>query len=104
MESLLVESFDGQSDNYAKQKKPGVWRTSTQGGEGSLVLEFPPAGLWTDWALCEDGIYYIYHQDTLGNTATSNEQPAKIPLVFQTKNRYPFVTAKIGLTRESSGQ
>jgi len=62
------ESFDGKWVYYAKQKQSGVWRTPIQGGEESLILEFPPTGLWMKWALSEDGIYYIYHQDTLGYT------------------------------------
>ena len=60
------ESFDGNWVYYAKRKKSGVWKTSSQGGgEEFLVFEHPV--LWQEWALSKDGIYYINKKAKVGS-------------------------------------
>ncbi len=54
------ESADGKYLYYSKNSGcPGVWRIPTDGGEEVLVLRQPGAGNWGQWALANDGIYFI---------------------------------------------
>lgn len=36
-----------------------AWRVPTVGGEEVLILDRPGAGEWGQWALAEDGIYFV---------------------------------------------
>ncbi|HZE72536.1 MAG TPA: protein kinase [Pyrinomonadaceae bacterium] len=62
---LAFESVDGKFVYYTKdfrdggQFSPGIWRTPVEGGEETLVLDSFNAENWGDWALVEDGIYFI---------------------------------------------
>jgi Tol biopolymer transport system component len=62
---LAFESVDGKFVYYTKdfrdggQFNPGIWRTPVEGGEETLVLDSFNAENWGDWALVEDGIYFI---------------------------------------------
>jgi len=54
------ESAGGKYLYYSKGSvSPGVWRIPVVGGEESLVLDQPGAGSWGQWALEDDGIYFI---------------------------------------------
>jgi Tol biopolymer transport system component len=60
---LAFESLDGKFVYYTKDFReggiPGIWRTPVEGGEETLVLDSFNAENWGDWALVEDGIYFI---------------------------------------------
>jgi Tol biopolymer transport system component len=69
---LAFESADGRFVYYTKdrdvQLSPGIWRTPVEGGEETRVLDSFNAENWGDWALMEDGIYFI-NADDKGNCA-----------------------------------
>jgi len=59
------ESPDGKFVYYTKdfreggQFTPGIWRTPVEGGEETLVLDSFNAENWGDWAVVDNGIYFI---------------------------------------------
>jgi Tol biopolymer transport system component len=59
------ESPDGKFVYYTKdfreggQFTPGIWRTPVGGGEETLVLDSFNAENWGDWAVVDNGIYFI---------------------------------------------
>jgi Tol biopolymer transport system component len=62
------ESADGKYLYYSKVGVPGVWRRPLDGGPEVLVLNRPGAGEWGQWALADDGIYFINSKAEAGNT------------------------------------
>ena len=55
-----IESTDGQFLYYLKERgEPGIWRVPVAGGEEALVLGHHRAGLWRQWAVVEQGIFFI---------------------------------------------
>jgi Tol biopolymer transport system component len=53
------ESADGKFVYYSKGfSAPGLWRVPAEGGEETLVFNLK-AGMWGNWALVNDGIYFI---------------------------------------------
>jgi Tol biopolymer transport system component/DNA-binding winged helix-turn-helix (wHTH) protein len=60
-----VESADGKFLYYSKGiGKPGVWRVPIDGGLEEPVIPAHPTGqYYRDWALVNDGIYYLDMQD-----------------------------------------
>jgi Tol biopolymer transport system component len=56
---FAVESVDGHALYYAKFEEPGIWRMPMQGGEETRVLDQPHGDFWYNWAIAEDGIYYL---------------------------------------------
>jgi eukaryotic-like serine/threonine-protein kinase len=55
-----VESPDGKFLYYAKERgEPGIWRVPVPGGEETPVLDHHRAGLWRQWAVVEQGIFFI---------------------------------------------
>ncbi|HKE56500.1 MAG TPA: winged helix-turn-helix domain-containing protein [Pyrinomonadaceae bacterium] len=53
------ESADGKYLYYSKGPGPGVWRLPTEGGQEVLMLNQSGAGCWGQWALTDEGIYFI---------------------------------------------
>jgi Tol biopolymer transport system component/DNA-binding winged helix-turn-helix (wHTH) protein len=53
------ESTDGKYLYYSKGPGPGVWRLPTEGGQEVLLLNQSGAGCWGEWALADEGIYFI---------------------------------------------
>jgi Tol biopolymer transport system component len=55
-----MESPDGKFLYYAKGRGvAGIWRVPTAGGEETLVLDAQRAGFWRQWAVVEQGIYFM---------------------------------------------
>jgi Tol biopolymer transport system component/DNA-binding winged helix-turn-helix (wHTH) protein len=53
------ESGDGKYLYYSKGPGPGVWRLPLEGGQEQLMLSQPGAGCWGQWALTDEGIYFV---------------------------------------------
>ena len=53
------ESSDGKFIYYAKFSDPGIWRMPVEGGEESLVLDQLEPGFWGNWAMLDQGIYFV---------------------------------------------
>jgi Tol biopolymer transport system component len=56
---FATESSDGRFLYFSKFEIPGVWRMPLQGGEETRVFDQPDGQGWYNWALTEDGIYFI---------------------------------------------
>ena len=54
-----VESPDGKFIYYAKFSDPGIWRMPVEGGEENLVLKQLEPGFWGNWAMVDQGIYFV---------------------------------------------
>ncbi len=54
-----VESSDGKFIYYAKLSDPGIWRMPVQGGEENLVLKQLGPAFWGNWAMLDQGIYFV---------------------------------------------
>ena len=67
---------------YLKERgEPGIWRVPVAGGEEAFVLDHHRAGLWRQWAVVEQGIFFI--------TAETPDRPL---IEF-----YSFATGKVTL-------
>ncbi len=54
-----VESLDGKTLYYAKgPDSPGIWKIDERGNEQPVIDILPP-GRWADWAVSQDGLYFI---------------------------------------------
>jgi Tol biopolymer transport system component len=54
------ESADGKSlYYYSARKTRDIWKISLAGGEEEHVLAMPKGGTWRDWALTNEGIYFL---------------------------------------------
>ena len=57
---IAFESPDGKYVYYAKNlPTPGIWRLPVDGGEEVKILNSFNSELYGDWAVVEDGIYFI---------------------------------------------
>lgn len=57
---VAFESGDGKYLYYCKGIGPGIWRLPVEGGqELPILLNQPMAGCWGQWALADDGIYFV---------------------------------------------
>jgi hypothetical protein len=60
---LAFESLDGKYVYYTKdrdvQLTPGIWQTPVEGGDETVVLDSFDAANWGNWAVVEEGIYFI---------------------------------------------
>ena len=57
---LAFESFDGKDVYYVKDwRHPGIWRVPVDGGEEVQVLDSFHSENNADWAVVEDGLYFI---------------------------------------------
>jgi Tol biopolymer transport system component len=52
------EAPDGKFIYYIKSDGPGIWRVPVNGGEEEVVVESYKVG-WGNWAVVDDGIYFI---------------------------------------------
>ena len=57
-----LESPDGQILYYTKKGEPGLWRRSAGDEEETLVLGALEAFDWGNWAVADDGIYFVRRQ------------------------------------------
>ena len=56
---FAAESADGRFLYYSKSDVPGIWKMPLQGGEETRVLDQPAGDDWYNWALGQNGIYFI---------------------------------------------
>src|SRR5262249_44998047 len=60
---VAFESGDGKYLYYCKGIDSGIWRLPVEGGQEVPILSNQPvAGCWGQWALADDGIYFINAQ------------------------------------------
>ncbi len=57
------EAPDGEMLYYAKKGEPGLWRHGHTDEEETLVLGALEAFDWGNWAVTDDGIYFIRRED-----------------------------------------
>src|SRR5262249_30931466 len=55
---LAFEAPDGKFVYYSKFDGPGIWRAPVNGGEEEVVVDSYNVG-WGNWAVVDDGIYFI---------------------------------------------
>jgi Tol biopolymer transport system component/serine/threonine protein kinase len=73
------EETSGKFFYYAKGRGvPGIWKAPVDGGEETPVVEADKAGLWRNWALTDQGIYF-----------TNSDRPEKPVIEF-----FSFATGK----------
>ena len=99
-----IESTDGQSLYYLKERgEPGIWRVPVAGGEEALVLDHHRAGLWRQWAVVEQGIFFI--------TAETPDRPlieffsfasGKVSLVMTLEKRLPDTISGLSVSPDGS--
>ena len=58
------ESPDGEMLYYAKKSEPGLWRRGPDGEDETLVLGALEPFDWGNWAVTDDGIYFIRREAT----------------------------------------
>ncbi len=91
-----VESPDGRYLYYAKGRgQPGIWRLPVAGGDETAVLDKHQAGLWRQWAVVEQGIFFI--------TAERPEHPVIEFFRFADRSVTPVMTLDKRLPDTISG-
>jgi len=91
-----VESPDGRYLYYAKGRgQPGIWRLPVAGGDETPVLDKHRAGLWRQWAVVEQGIFFI--------TAERPEHPVIEFFRFADRSVTPVMTLDKRLPDTISG-
>ena len=95
-----VESPDGRFLYYAKERGvPGIWRLPVAGGDETPVLDHHRAGLWRQWAVVEQGIFFM--------TAETPDRPlieffrfatGKVSLVLTLEKRLPDTTSGLAVS------
>jgi Tol biopolymer transport system component len=95
-----VESPDGRFLYYAKERGvPGIWRLPVAGGDETPVLDHHRAGLWRQWAVVEQGIFFM--------TAETPDRPlieffrfatGKVSLVMTLEKRLPDTTSGLAVS------
>jgi len=56
---LAFESMDGKYVYYCKESGPGIWRVPVDGGEELKILDSFHSENLGDWAVVNDGLYFI---------------------------------------------
>jgi serine/threonine protein kinase len=56
---LAFESMDGKYVYYCKESGPGIWRVPVGGGEELKILDSFHSENFGDWAVVNDGLYFI---------------------------------------------
>jgi Tol biopolymer transport system component len=56
---LPFESPDARFVYYDKVDVAGIWRVPIEGGEEILILDQLKLGMWGNWAVVNEGIYFI---------------------------------------------
>ena len=56
-----IESPDGRFVYYTKFESRGLWRMPSSGGPELRVLDALQGYDWADWALAENGVYFLEH-------------------------------------------
>src|SRR5262249_43428219 len=62
------ESPDGKFVYYTQSNGAGIYRVPVEGGEETLVIDSYKAG-WGNFAVVEDGIYFIKQESSGGEAA-----------------------------------
>lgn len=57
-----LASSDGRFIYYAKRDTSGLWRLPAEGGAETLLVEAVAAGDWGNWALFDDGLYFVQRE------------------------------------------
>lgn len=71
-QNVVDASFDVLS---LKGDTAGIWRTPSNGGEESIVLQQPAVGYWGYWALSGNDLYYLESSGTKSYINTANLSP-----------------------------
>jgi Tol biopolymer transport system component/DNA-binding winged helix-turn-helix (wHTH) protein len=95
------ESVDGRFLYYSKYEMPGIWKMAIDGGEETRVLDQPNGIFWYNWAIAENGIYYLaddlmFFDFATGRTTTIfiDQKPLLMGLTVSTDGKsiiYPQV-------------
>jgi Tol biopolymer transport system component len=56
---FAAESVNGRFLYYSKFESPGIWRMPVNGGEENRILDRPAGEDWDNWALDQNGIYFV---------------------------------------------
>jgi Tol biopolymer transport system component/DNA-binding winged helix-turn-helix (wHTH) protein len=56
---FATESTDGRFLYYSKFEAPGIWKMPVEGGEETRVTNQPAGEDWWNWALVQNGIYFL---------------------------------------------
>ena len=90
---IAFESGDGKYLYYCKAVDPGVWRLPVEGGqEVPIFTNQPMAGCWGQWALADDGIYFIKTRQSPSGVDVFSFSNARITTVVGLDKLNDFVS------------
>jgi Tol biopolymer transport system component/DNA-binding winged helix-turn-helix (wHTH) protein len=69
---FAAESNDGRFLYYSKFESAGIWKMPLNGGEEIRILDRPAGEDWWNWALVQNGIYFV---DLTRRTVTGEANP-----------------------------
>jgi Tol biopolymer transport system component/DNA-binding winged helix-turn-helix (wHTH) protein len=76
---FAAESNDGRFLYYSKFESPGIWKMPMHGGEEIHVLDQPAGEDWWNWALTQNGIYFL---DSIRRTVSGEANPRRATVKF----------------------
>ena len=69
---FAAESADGRFLYYSKFESLGIWKMPLDGGEEIRILDRPAGEDWWNWALAQNGIYFV---DLIRRTVSGEANP-----------------------------
>jgi len=84
---FAAESPDGRFLYYSKFESPGIWKMPLNGGEEIAVMDQPAGEDWWNWALVQNGIYFL---DSIRRTVPWDANPRPATIKF-----FDFATGKV---------
>ena len=83
---MAFESRDGRSVYYSRLTQPGIWNVPVDGGAERLACPDPEPDDWANWAVSDDGIYFMNSRPGLAADIKFMEfSSGKISLVGKTE-------------------
>jgi len=93
---VAAESADGRFLYFAKVDVPGIWKMPLHGGQETLILDQPYRGFaWWNWALGQNGIYFINFESKPNATVEFFEFASHKTIPIWPLTNRPFVGLSI---------
>jgi Tol biopolymer transport system component len=96
---IAYESNDGEWLYYTKYDTTGIWRMLVHGGKETLILDYLLYS--TDWAIVEDGIYFINSTyEDIDTIEYYNVTTQLMSMIYEFKEKYATVSLSISQDKQ----
>ena len=96
-----MESPDGASLYYTKHDRPGIWRRPVNGeGEEEQVLEAVSNKDWGNWAVVEEGLYFVQRKEGRARVSFYSFATAQTSDVLMPDQDIPWMDPALAISRD----